>query len=377
MPVDPVALCQDLIRKRSITPAEAGTLDLLQGVLEGFGFRCWRPRFAEVDNLYARIGDAAPNFCFAGHVDVVPPGDEAAWTHPPFAAEIADGYLWGRGVVDMKGGIACFVAAAERFLARRGTPNGSVSLLLTCDEEGPSVNGTVKVLHWLRGRGESLDACIVGEPTNPEVMGDMIKIGRRGSLNAVLETSGVQGHTAYGHLADNPIPRLIRMLKAVTSEPLDDGTDHFQPSVAEITSIDVGNPAANVIPAKARAAFNFRFNDRHTGASITEWVRAECDAVGGAYTLRTDVSAEAFLVAPGRLSDVIAAAVERVTERKPRLDTTGGTSDARFIKDACSVAEFGLISQTAHKTDERVRVADLETLTRIYEAVLDGYFEGI
>ncbi len=372
-PLDPVGLAQALICRPSVTPAEAGVLDLAQEVLAGLGFRCRRLRFEEVDNLYARLGEQAPNFCFAGHLDVVPAGDESAWTHPPFAAEIADGRLWGRGATDMKGGVACFLAAISRFVAG-GPPHGSISVLLTCDEEGPARNGTVRVLQWLQENGEVLDACLLGEPSNPEIVGEMVKIGRRGSLNGVITTFGVQGHTAYGHLADNPIPRLMRILQEVAGGPLDDGTPHFQPSVAEITSIDVGNPVTNVIPAKARGAFNIRFNDRHTGAGLVEWIRARCESVGGAFALETTVTAESFLVEPGRFSALVVAAVERETGRTPRLDTSGGTSDARFIKDFCPVAEFGLTSATAHKADENVRLSDLESVTSVYARVLDLFF---
>jgi succinyl-diaminopimelate desuccinylase len=378
--VDPLELARALIRCPSVTPADGGALGTLQAALERTGFTCHRMTFSDentpdVENLYARIGKTGPNFCFAGHTDVVPVGNDAGWTVDPFGAEIIDGTLYGRGAADRKGAVACFAAAAARFLARRGDRfGGSISLLITGDEEGPSINGTRKVLQWLAERGETLDACLVGEPTNPTKLGEMVKIGRRGSLSGWLTVTGVQGHTAYPHLADNPLPRLVRMLAAIAEAPLDDGTAHFQPSNLQLTSIDVGNSATNIIPGIGRASFNIRFNDLHTGDSLTEWLRAQFDSVGGEYELKCQLTGEAFLTAPGPFSTLLSDAVEKVTGSKPELSTTGGTSDARFIKDFCPVAEFGLISQTMHKLDERVAVADIEKLTDIYEAVLDGYF---
>lgn len=377
---DPVELSQALIRCPSVTPVDAGALDTLQAFLEDNGFRCRRKVFEEdgaepVDNLYARLGTAAPNLCFAGHTDVVPPGDEAAWCHPPFAAEIAEGRLWGRGASDMKCAIAAFAVAAVRFVAVEGkNPGGSISLLITGDEEGPSINGTRKMLAWLAEQGETLDACLVGEPTNPAELGEMVKVGRRGSLNARLTVTGVQGHAAYPEAADNPIPRLVRMLATLLDQPLDAGTDYFQPSTLTVTSVDVGNPATNVIPARAHAAFNVRFNDVHTADSLVALLRDRLDAVGGPYELETTCSGEAFLTPPGVLSDSVAAAVEGVTGRRPELGTTGGTSDARFIKDYCPVAEFGLMNDTAHKVDENARVDDIRVLTDIYRAVIEAYF---
>ncbi len=373
---DPLPLAQALIRCPSVTPDDAGALDVLQGALEALGFVCHRLPFGgdgrpRIDNLYARLGEAAPNFCFAGHTDVVPAGQ--GWRAEPFAGEIRDGQLFGRGAADMKGAIACFVAAVARFVADGPAP-GSISLLITGDEEGPAVDGTVKVLDWLRARGETLDACVVGEPTNPQALGDMIKIGRRGSLNGRLVVRGTQGHAAYPHLADNPIPRLLRMLQALTAEPLDDGTAHFQPSTLTLTTVDVGNPATNVIPAEARAGFNIRFNDRHSGAGLEAWLRRTLDAVGGDYELAVEVSGESFLTPPGRLSAVMVEAVRKVTGAAPELSTSGGTSDARFIKDMCPVAEFGLVGRTMHKADECVAVADVERLTEIYHAMLCGWF---
>jgi succinyl-diaminopimelate desuccinylase len=380
--IDPVDLTRALIRRPSVTPRDEGALDVLQAALEPLGFTCHRLPFGEgdarVDNLYARLGDKAPNFCFAGHTDVVPVGDPKGWTVDPFGAALADGHVYGRGAADMKGAVAAFAAAVARFLADGGKPKGSISLLITGDEEGDAVNGTVRVLDWLKTQGETLDACLVGEPTNPKRLGDMIKIGRRGSLTAKLTVHGVQGHTAYPHLADNPVHRLVRMLDAVTRAPLDDGTAHFQPSNLQITSVDVGNPASNVIPSTATAAFNLRFNDTHTSRSLEAWLRRTFDeaAAGGRYDLAIKVSGEAFLTPPGPLSDLVARAVEAETGMRPELSTTGGTSDARFIKDHCPVAEFGLVGLTMHKADERSAVADIEALTRIYQAVLAGFFAG-
>ena len=379
-PDQPLALAQELIRCNSVTPADGGTLEALQRALQTLGFRCTRLPFSEpgtpdVDNLYARLGTDAPNFCFAGHTDVVPVGDAARWTVAPFGAEVKGGALYGRGAADMKGAIAAFVAAVAR-VKESGALKGSISLLITGDEEGPSINGTRKMLRALAERGETLDACLVGEPTNPTRLGEMIKIGRRGSLSGWLKLTGVQGHTAYPHLADNPIPGLIRMLRVMTETVLDDGTAHFQPSNLQVTTIDVGNPATNVIPAEARAAFNIRFNDRHTGKSLEEWLRREFDTIGGAYELTIQVSGEAFLTPPGPLSTLIAHSAKAVTGLEPELSTTGGTSDARFIKDYCPVAEFGLVGQTMHKVDERATLADLEALTRIYQGVIEGFFAG-
>jgi succinyl-diaminopimelate desuccinylase len=382
--LDPVDLARALIRCPSVTPADAGALRVLATALEGLGFACHRLTFGEpgatgddaaIDNLYAVIGDGGRNFCFAGHTDVVPPGDPGGWSVDPFGAEVIDGLLYGRGAADMKGAVACFAAAASRFLARRGARfDGRISLLITGDEEGPSVNGTKKVLEWLKARGETLDACVVGEPTNPTALGQMVKIGRRGSLTARLTVHGIQGHTAYPHLADNPVHHLVRMLHAITAEPLDEGTAHFQPSTLQVSTVDVGNPASNVIPAAARAAFNIRFNDRHTGARLERWLRQKFDAVTGRYELEVKVSGESFLTPPGPLSALIADAVERRLGLRPELSTTGGTSDARFIKDFCPVAEFGLAGQTMHKVDERVPLADLAGLTDIYDSILDGFF---
>ena len=380
--IDPVALTRELIRCRSVTPAEGGALDLLQGVLEGLGFTCHRLTFSEagtpdVDNLYARIGEASPNLCFAGHTDVVPTGPEDAWSADPFSGELRDGMVWGRGAADMKGAIACFVAAAARHLDK-GPPAGSISLLITGDEEGPAINGTRKLLQWLAERGERLDACITGEPTNPETLGEMIKIGRRGSLNAVLTVDGTQGHSAYPQLADNAAHRLVALLDALIAAPLDDGSTHFQPSSVQVTGIESGGEATNIIPGSASAAFNVRFNDLHTSDSLTALLRSRLDAAAGGaeYALEVTVSGESFYTPPGSLSDLVGDAVAAVTGRRPALSTTGGTSDSRFIKDYCPVLDFGLVGQTMHKADERVAVADIAALSAIYEAVLERFFAG-
>lgn len=378
--IDPVALTQDLIRCPSVTPEEGGALDLLQGILEGLDFTCHRLRFSDactpdVDNLYARLGEAKPNLCFAGHTDVVPPGPVEQWNSDPFSGEIRDGEVHGRGAADMKGAIACWIAAVARRLDK-GPIGGSISLLITGDEEGPAINGTAKMLHWLTEQDETLDACITGEPTNPETLGEMIKIGRRGSLNAMLTVAGVQGHVAYPHLADNAAHRLVAMLDALIAEPLDEGSEHFQPSVLQVTGIDSGMEATNIIPGSARAAFNARFNDLHTSETLTAMLRARLDraAGGAAYTLDIKVSGESFYTPPGPLSHLMSDAVEKVLGTRPELSTTGGTSDSRFIKDHCPVLDFGLVGQTMHKIDERVAVADIENLTAIYEAAIDSFF---
>ena len=380
--IDAVELARDLIRCPSVTPAEGGALGHLQKVLEGLGFVCHRLRFSDadtpdVDNLYARFGTAAPNFCFAGHTDVVPTGPLDGWTVDPFAAEIRDGFLYGRGAVDMKSAIAAFTAAAAGAIAD-GNVRGSISYLITGDEEGPSINGTKKVLGWLRKKGEQIDHCIVGEPTNPTRIGEMMKIGRRGSMNSILTVKGKQGHVAYPHLADNAAHLLVRMMGALTREPLDAGNAHFQPSSLQITTIDIGNPTENVIPGSAEARFNIRFNDMHSSDSLSRWIRKTLDEVAGEpgrYDLRIRVSGESFIFPPGELSALISNGVEQVTGRKPELSTTGGTSDARFIKDHCPVAEFGLVGETMHKIDERCSLDDIRALTEIYRVVLDQYFE--
>ena len=384
-PIDPVELTQELIRCASVTPTDGGALGVTGAALEQLGFTTHHMTFSDddtpdVDNLYARLGAGGPNFCFAGHTDVVPVGDADAWSLQPFAADIKDGILYGRGATDMKGAVAAFIAAVDVFLAKRGGSfDGSISLLITGDEEGPSINGTVKVLDWLKDRGEKLDHCLVGEPTNPEALGDMIKIGRRGSMTGTLVVKGVQGHVAYPHLADNPLPRLIRMLDRLTNHAFDQGNHHFTPTNLEIASIDVGNTAANVIPAQATALFNIRFNTEQTWDGIEAWLRQQCDAVGdelgGDYALDFRAGSQPFLTEPGAFTDLIAAAVEDVTGTKPALTTTGGTSDARFIHHHCPVAEFGLISESMHKVDEQASVSDIENLTGIYARILEAYFD--
>ena len=378
--LDAIELGRALIRCESVTPNDGGALGVLKGALEEIGFTCQLKTFSEdgtpdVTNLYARIGTGAPHFCFAGHTDTVPVGDPDSWSADPFGAEIKDGMLYGRGAADMKTAVACFAAAAGQFLGQQGDGfDGSISFLITGDEEGPAVNGTKKLLQWVAAEGVAFDACLVGEPTNPEALGDMIKIGRRGSLNGWLTVNGTAGHTAYPHLADNPIERLMKMLDAITREPWDEGSEHFPPSHAVITTVDVGNPVPNVIPAKAEARINIRFNDRHSGAGLDKLLRRRFDGVGGDYELNVRVSGEPFLVPPGPLSGIMVAAVEKATGRKPELSTTGGTSDARFIKDHCPVAEFGMTNETAHKADENALITDIHLLADIYQAVLDGFF---
>jgi succinyl-diaminopimelate desuccinylase len=378
--LDPVALARALIVRPSVTPADAGALDVLQQALEALGFACWRlpfqaPGTPDIDNLYARLGTGGRHLCFAGHTDVVPVGDATAWTVDPFGGVIEGGRLFGRGASDMKGAIAAFVAAVAD-VTSGGPLDGSLSLLITGDEEGPAINGTVKVLDWMAARGERPDACLVGEPTNPTALGEMIKIGRRGSVNFRLEVTGAQGHAAYPHLADNPIPRMVRILAALDAWVLDTGTAHFQPSSLVVTSVDVGNAATNVIPARASAAFNVRFNDLHTARSLEERVRAIATEVcgeAGSWSLKVQVTGEAFLTPPGPFNGLIADACEAVLGRRPEFSTTGGTSDARFIHSVCPVAEFGLVGQTMHKVDENAAVADIEALTRIYAAVIRGF----
>jgi len=382
-PADPVAIARNLIRCPSVTPAEGGALAYLEGTLSGAGFAVNRVTFgepgaADVENLYARIGSGRPHLVLAGHTDVVPPGEAGAWTHPPFAAEIADGVLFGRGAVDMKGAIACKVAAVlDHLAAAGGEPKGSISFLITGDEEGIAVNGTVKLLKWAAARGEKFDHCILGEPTNPDALGDMIKIGRRGSLNGTLIVTGTQGHVAYPALADNPVRGVVALMGALMAEPLDAGSAHFDPSNLEFTSVDVGNRTVNVIPAEARARFNIRYNDRHTRDGLKALVERRAAAAAGRARWRIEwepSNADVFLTKPGAFVDLVAAAVAEITGRTPELSTSGGTSDARFIKDYCPVIEFGLANQTMHKVDERVPAADLVALTAIYRRILERYF---
>ena len=379
--VDPVALTRALIRCRSVTPADDGAIALLEDTLAPLGFICQRvvgvtPGTPDILNLVARFGTEGRHFCFAGHTDVVPPGDLSRWRADPFAAELRDDWIIGRGAVDMKGAIAAFVAAAAQFIAAHAGFGGSISLLITGDEEGPSINGTVKLLEHLAATGEIIDACLVGEPTNERVLGDTIKIGRRGSLNMTLTVHGIGGHTAYPRLADNAAHRLVAMLQALTSVPLDQGSEHFQASSLQISTIDIGNPATNVIPAEARARFNIRFNDLWTSAAVEAWVREKLNPFGESYDLETQVSGESFLTPPGALAELVADAAESVTGIRPAFTTGGGTSDARFIHRICPVAEFGLVGQTMHKLDEAVPVADLTALTAIYLQVLERFFEA-
>ncbi len=383
MATDPIALAQALIRCDSVTPTDAGALAVVASALVPSGFTCHRMTFSEpgtpdIDNIYARRGTSGPNLCFAGHTDVVPVGDAAAWTAPPFAADIREGVLTGRGAVDMKGAIACFIAAANRHIASHPDRPGSISFLITGDEEGPAINGTAKVLEWLIARGETLDACLVGEPSNPLALGDEIKIGRRGSLNGDLVVHGVQGHAAYPAKASNPVPQLVRLLDRLATQRLDSGTAHFEPSNLEVTVIDVANTATNIIPARARAAFNVRYNDLHTRAAIEDWVRMQLEAAAGDRPIRYDVTfsgtGSVFRTKPGPLVATLTGAIHAVTGRTPALTTGGGTSDARFIQAHCPVVEFGLVNATIHQVDERVPLSDLETLTRIYERFIADYF---
>jgi succinyl-diaminopimelate desuccinylase len=379
MPLDALDLAQRLIRAPSVTPEDAGAIPLLQSVLEGLGFRCETVTFAEpgtapVLNLYARRGEGGRNFCFAGHTDVVPPGDKAAWSADPFAGAVKDGMLYGRGAADMKGAIAAMTAACGAFLAARPAFGGSISFLVTGDEEADAINGTRKLLDWIGAKGERIDACVVGEPTSAAVLGDMVKIGRRGSLNGFLTVHGVQGHTAYPHLADNAAHRLVAMLHALTTTPLDRGNAHFEASSLAVSTIDIGNRTTNVIPASARAVFNVRYNDEWSSATVERWLRERLDRAGGRYELQLKVSGESFLVPPGEVSDVLADAIERVLGRRPELSTTGGTSDARFIHRVCPCAEFGLLNLTAHKVDECIAIADLANLAAIYRTALELYF---
>src|SRR6266852_4186467 len=383
MPADSVALACELLRCRSVTPQEAGALSFLEKMLSSAGFAVHRVVFSEpgtddIENLYARIGTAGPHLVLAGHTDVVPPGDEVRWRHPPFAGEITNGVLFGRGAVDMKGAIACNLAAVlDHLSANGGKPKGSISFLITGDEEGVAVNGTMKLLQWATARGEKFDHCILGEPTNPKELGDMVKIGRRGSLNGTLIVTGAEGHVAYPALADNPVRRIVAIMAAVMAEPLDAGSAHFDPSNLEFTSVDVGNKTVNVIPPEARARFNIRFNDHHTQASLKALIeaRAAAAARGGHFLIEWDPSnADVFLTRPGAFVDRVVSAIADVTGRKPELSTSGGTSDARFIKDYCPVAEFGLVNATMHKIDECVATADLVRLTAVYRRILDRYF---
>jgi succinyl-diaminopimelate desuccinylase len=368
---DPLPLAQALIRCASVTPADAGAQDVLSDALRRLGFTVTPLRYGDIDNLFARIGSGSPHICFAGHTDVVPVG-AANWQSGPFAGEVRNGVLYGRGACDMKGGIAAFVAAAAQHLAD-ASPHGSISLLITGDEEGPAVDGTVRVLEWMRTNEQIPDFCIVGEPTCPVTLGDMVKIGRRGSLNAKLTVHGTQGHVAYPQRADNPVHRLIRIADALTAAPLDAGNEWFQPSSLQFTSIDVGNPVTNVIPASASAMLNIRFNSDHTGAALSAWLRAVIEQHAERFDLDIAISGESFLTEPGPLVDTLRQAIVDATGVEPKLDTGGGTSDARFIARYCPVAEFGLVGATMHQADERVPVSELRDLARIYRGILAAF----
>jgi succinyl-diaminopimelate desuccinylase len=391
---NPVANLQTLIRCPSVTPDEGGALAAIEAMLAPLGFEIHRPVFSEdgtpsVENLYARLGSVGPHLMFAGHTDVVPVGDESAWTHAPFSADIADGQVYGRGAVDMKGGVACFIAAIARQIEKHGLPTGSVSFLITGDEEGPAVNGSAKLLEWAKQRGETWDACVLGEPTNPEALGDMIKIGRRGSLSGTITVSGKQGHAAYPHLADNPVRSLVQIAEALLDPSFDNGTENFQATNLEITTIDTGNPAVNVIPAKSTLSFNVRFNDSWSPESLRAEIEKRVDAAAGSTRLRPGKSVAAnyriawkdkpshvFLTRDETLIGVVRDAVTSVTGKTPELSTSGGTSDARFIKDYCPVVEFGLVGKTMHMVDEHVAVDDLETLTAIYARIIEDWFSS-
>ena len=379
----PAHILQNLIRCRSVTPEEGGALDYLEGILKPAGFQCQRLVFKdkdtpEVDNLFARWGTGEPHLCFAGHTDVVPAGDETLWSHPPFAAEISHGKIYGRGARDMKGPVAAFVAAALDYVSAQGAKPGSISLLITGDEEGPAINGTVKVLHWMKAHGHVPNHCIVGEPTCVEKLGDTIKIGRRGSLSFVVSVQGKQGHAAYPHKADNPIPKLARFIDRLSTTKLDDGNAHFDPSSLAVTTFDVGNPATNVIPARAVAKFNVRFSTEHTPASLKALVQTLIKEVraelGGTWEVVTHEGAEAFITAPGAFVGLVQDAVAAETGLVPKLSTSGGTSDARFVKDYCPVLEFGPTNATIHETDEHLDIEELKATTRIYAQVIETYF---
>jgi len=378
--LDPIALAQDLIRCPSVTPADGGTLVVLEAVLGSLGFSCHRLRFEEggtpgVENLYARLGTESPHFCFAGHSDVVPPGE--GWAHDPLSAVIMDDMLYGRAAAEMKSALAAFVAAVERLLAS-GQPKGSISLLITGDEEGPAINGTAKVMKWLEAKGERIDHCVVGEPTSVARAGDTLKIGRRGSINFQVTVTGVQGHVGYLQKAINPIPALAELVTQLSAHPLDKGNAHFDPSTLAFTSMDVGNPAANVIPVEARAAFNVRFNDKHTPESLQGWVEDRAQRIaketGTTIVFRHSVSGASFLTQPGKFTQLVSDTIARVTGQAPVFSTSGGTSDARFIKDHCPVVELGLAGATMHKTDECVELGEIHSLTDIYAALLTDYF---
>ena len=374
--IDPAILTADLIRCASVTPQEGGALQLLERLLAAHGFQCTRVDRGEVSNLFARWGKGK-TFGFNGHTDVVPVGDLKAWSVDPFGAENRDGFLYGRGATDMKSGVAAFAAAAIDFV-KESPPDGSVVLAITGDEEGPAKDGTVALLDWMQAQGERMDHCLVGEPTCPDVMGDMIKIGRRGSMNGYFTVTGVQGHAAYPHRANNPLPAMARLIDQLSTASLDAGTEHFDASTLAVVTMDTGNPATNVIPAQCRATVNIRFNDAHSGASLTDWLQEHADEVSKDFNLRVDldvsISGESFMTPPGELSDLVARAVQVETNRTPVLSTSGGTSDARFVQHHCPVVEFGLVGKTMHQVDERVEIAQIHQLKSIYTRILRDYF---
>jgi succinyl-diaminopimelate desuccinylase len=377
--IDPVELTRELIRRPSVTPADAGAMAVVEDTLRALGFACRRMRFGEIENLYARWGSQGPNLCFAGHTDVVPVGDAAAWSKDAFAAEVVDGVLIGRGSVDMKSAIAAFAAAAAEAI-EAGKVRGSLSFLITGDEEGVATHGTQKVVEALAAEGEAIDHCVVGEPTSAESFGDMVKVGRRGSINAEIVVEGVQGHVAYPHRAANPVPVLVKLLAALQARRLDDGYPEFQPSNLEVTMIDVPNTATNVIPGVARARLNIRFNPAHTGEGLADWIRVEaakaCEGFRGKVAVTPQISGEAFLTARGPFTELVAAAVADVTGRSPELSTSGGTSDARFIRALCPVVEVGLVGKTMHQVDERAPVDEIRRLQAVYSRIIARYFEA-
>lgn len=384
-PTDPVPLLQDLIRCKSVTPAEGGALTYLENLLSTHGFVCHRLIFRDdgtpdVENLFARFGSGAPHLCFAGHTDVVPEGIVESWTHPPFAADIADGFVYGRGATDMKGSVAAFAGASIDFIRSAGKFRGSISFLITGDEEGPAINGTVKVLEWMRENGHVPDHCIVGEPSCVDRLGDTIKIGRRGSLSFTVTVEGRQGHAAYPHKADNPIPKLARFIDRIAAGKLDDGNDHFDPSTLAVTTFDVGNPAGNVIPSRATARFNIRFSPAHSFESLKAWVSEQVDQVkaemGGTWSIVSTEGADAFITEPGAFVGLVQDAVERETGILPKLSTSGGTSDARFVKDYCPVLEFGPTNATIHQTDERIGIEELRATQNVYSRIIAAYFSA-
>jgi succinyl-diaminopimelate desuccinylase len=374
--VDPAQLTADLIRCASVTPVEGGALVLLEERLSSYGFTCTRVDRGEVSNLFARWG-TGKTFGFNGHTDVVPVGDLAAWTVDPFGAEIRDGFMYGRGATDMKSGVAAFAAAAMDFVSET-PPGGSIVLAITGDEEGPAKNGTVALLDWMQAHGETMDFCLVGEPTCPDDMGQMMKIGRRGSMNAFFTITGQQGHSAYPHRANNPLPAMARLVDQLSCAELDQGTEHFDASSLAVVTIDTGNPATNIIPAQTRATVNLRFNDAHSGASLTTWLQGQADEISAEFgvgvVLDVSISGESFFTPPGALSELVARAVQVETNRTPEMSTSGGTSDARFVQHHCPVVEFGLVGKTMHQVDERVEIAQIHQLKSIYTRILSDYF---